>query len=153
MKPRGYDMKKSVFVFPDLERESVLELPMIALLSGGLGIVVLPFSKVIGLLVMLPCFLVFLHSTRISLANFFIRRRWSRSFARRISLRQLQTLIALEPSRYLLHVRYFGGFDASRLTPAAVLEDQNAGEFMALYPASWKATKIYENAGVPTVSQ
>lgn len=142
-----------MIVFPDLERESILELPMIALLSGGLGIVVLSFSKIIGLIVMLPCFLVLLNSIRVSLVNFIVRRRWAQSFVRRLSLRQIKTLISLEPSRYLLHVRYFGGFDAPRLTPAAVLEDRISDELLALYPASWKAIKICEKAGVRTISQ
>jgi len=138
--------------FPELEREDTMELPVVALNSGLLGAVVSSFSKIVGLIILVPCFLIFLNSIRISISNTIIRRQWAQSFTRRLASRRLKALVKSEPTRHILYVRYFGGFDRANLTPVAILNDQTTDDLIAIHPARWRAIKICEQAVLQVIS-
>ena len=56
------------------------------------------------------------------------------------------------PQRFIVHVRYFGGFDAAPLRPAAVVENRETGVFIAVYPAKLRAwRRLCEEIGVQLV--
>jgi hypothetical protein len=62
-------------------------------------------------------------------------------------------MLAAEPEWFIVHVRYFGGFDVTPLRPAAVVEDRGTGELAAIYPASWRVPRVCEQFGVPLIHE
>ncbi|WDI42185.1 hypothetical protein [Bremerella sp. P1] len=137
--------------FPELIRESTLEMPNYVI-AGLIGAILLPFARIIGLLFFVPLIFHFISSVVTSLWNARIRSRWVRSFPSKINFRKLKPLILQDPQRYTLYVQYYGGFDAVRLRPAALLHDTQTGELIAVHPASYRAVQFCESHGVPIVS-
>ena len=64
----------------------------------------------------------------------------------------MKALVQNDPQRYALHVQYYGGFDAQRLCPAAVLEDHQTGALCAVYPASNRVIATCEAFGTVIMS-
>lgn len=137
--------------FPDLIRESTLGFPTTALcaIAGGL---VIPWSRVAGVLLFVPCVLSGANSLITTTRNATIRARWARSFASTLNHRQVKALIQKDPQRYTLHVRYYGSFDVVRLRPAAVLEDHQSGTLHAVYPPCARVVRTCEAIGTAIVS-
>jgi hypothetical protein len=140
-------------VFPDLHRESTLELPVVGALSAIMGGLLLPVSWILGIIAFIPCGLWLLHSMWLGILNARLRYRWSRQFSRRLNWRQLRAMLEAEPQRFVVHLRYFGGFDAVPLRPAAVLEDRGTGGFAAIYPASRRVPRVCERYGVQLIAK
>ncbi|MBY0457064.1 MAG: hypothetical protein K2V38_06995, partial [Gemmataceae bacterium] len=90
-------------------------------------------------------------SAWLAVANSRLRHQWSRQFTRRLNWRQLRAVVGAEPGRFVVHIRYFGGFDATPLRPAAVLEDRVTGELSAVHPPSWRVPHLCERHGVELV--
>jgi hypothetical protein len=139
--------------FPELHRESTLELPVVAALSAIAGGLLLPVSLVVGAVAFLPCGLWLLHAAWLGILNRRLRDRWSRRFSRRLNGRQLRAVLEREPKRFIVHIRYFGGFDVIPLRPAVVVEDRATGEVAAIYPASWHVPRVCEQLGVEVIQE
>ena len=137
--------------FPELHRESTLELPVVGALSTIASGLLLPVSWVLGIIALVPCGLWLAHAAWLGIRNARLRRAWSRQFARRVGWRQFRSALAAGPERFVVHVRYFGGFDATPLRPAVVLEDRGTGELAAVHPASWRALRVCEQFGVQLI--
>ena len=137
--------------FPELHRESTLDLPVVGALSAVAGGLFFPISWVLAVIAFLPCGFWLLHSARLGILNGRLRYRWSRRYSRRLDWRQLRGMLEAEPGRFIVHIRYFGGFDAVRLCPAAVVEDRGTGELSAVYPASWRVPRVCELSGVQMI--
>jgi hypothetical protein len=134
--------------FPDLYRESTLELPVVGAVSAIVAGLLLPASWILGVVAFVPCGMWLLYSAWLGILNARLRYRWSRQFARRVRGRQLRAVLAAQPGRFRVRVRFFGGFDATPLCPAAVLEDRSTGELAAIYPGSWRVQAVCEQLGV-----
>jgi hypothetical protein len=135
-------------VFPELHRENTLDLPVVGALSAITGGLLLPVSWVLGVIALIPCGLWLLHSGWLGILNARLRYRWSRQFSRRLTWQELRAMLEAEPERFVVHVRYFGGFDVTPLRPAAVLEDRDTGDLAAIYPANWRVRQVCEQCGV-----
>jgi hypothetical protein len=140
-----------MLTFPELHRESTLEmLPVVALSAVASGLL-LPWSLLLGVIALVPGALWLLCSTWVGILNARLRYRWSRQYAQRRSWRQLRGLLKSEPDRYVVHLRYFGGFDVTPLCPAAVVEERGTGDLAAVYPASWRVPQVCEQLGVQLI--
>lgn len=80
-------------------------------------------------------------------SNAIRRYRWARRFPRRMGLRELRTVLAPDPGRFVVHVRSFGEIPV----PAAVLEDTRTGELAAVYPPSWRVAELCAELDVPVL--
>ncbi len=137
--------------FPELLRGDALELPVVGALSALAGGLLSPFSLVLGTIAFIPCGLWLLYSIWLGILNARLRYSWSLLYSRRLPYCQLRTKLRAEPERFIVHVRYFGGFAAVRLCPAAVVEDRHTGNLTAIYPSSWRVLSLCEQIGVPLV--
>jgi hypothetical protein len=137
--------------FPELHRDSTLDLPVVGALGAITAGLLLPAAWGLGVIAFIPCGLWLAHAARLGILNARLRHRWSRQFARRLDWRQLRSALATGPERFVVHVRYFGGFYASPLCPAAVLEDRATGALAAVHPASWRALRVCEQFGVQLI--
>jgi hypothetical protein len=139
--------------FPELRHESTLELPVFAALGAIAGGLLLPVSLVLGAVAFLPCVLWLLHQAWLGILNGRLRDRWSRQFSRRLNWRQLRAMLERKPKRFIVHIRYFGGFDVTPLRPAAVAEDRSTGELAAIYPPSWHVPQVCEQLRVEVIQE
>jgi hypothetical protein len=140
-----------MIAFPELRRESTLELPVIGALSAVLAGLLLSVSWLLGALAFVPCAGWLLHSAWLGVLNSRLRYRWSLQFPTRVSCSRLRALLTAEPARYVVHVRSFGGFDVTPLCPAADVEDLHTGAFAAVHPASGRVPRLCERLGVRMV--
>jgi hypothetical protein len=139
--------------FPELHRESTLELPVLGAISAIAGGLLLRLSWVLAAIAFIPCVLWLLHSAWLGILNSRLRYRWSRQYSLRLNWRQPRNALKAEPERFIVHIRSFGGFDATPLCPAAVVEDRVTGELAAVYPASWRVPRLCEQFGVPLIPE
>jgi hypothetical protein len=139
--------------FPELHRESTLQLPVVAALSAIAGGLLLPVSLTLGTIALVPCGLCLLYEVWLGILNGCLRYRWSRQYSRRLTVGQLCAHCAAEPKRFIVHIRYYSGFDVIRLCPAAVVEDRATGALAAVYPASWRVPLVCEQLGVRLVKE
>ena len=153
-------MQDETIHFPDFEVDSTFDVPPAAI-CAIVGAVVLAsaryfgiFAKIIGLLCFAPYALLLVNSLRVYIVNSLILFCWARAFERRTSSWRLKSLVQSEPERYVLHVRYFGGFDKQQpRTPTAILENRALAQLTAVYPSSWRAIKVCGQAGVEVRSK
>jgi hypothetical protein len=139
--------------FPDLHRESTLEVSVVGAVSAVAGGLLLGVSWVLGAVALIPCGVWLLHAAWLGILNARLRYRWSRQFRRRVSGRQLRVVVKGQPGRFRVHVRFFGGFDMAPICPAVVLEDRSSGELTAVYPGSWRVPEVCEQLGVEVVCE
>ena len=139
--------------FPELHRESTLGLLVPAGLSAIASGLLWPVSCRLGAIALIPGGLWLLYSAWLGVVNSRLRYRWSRQYARRVNCRQLRGMLAAAPNRFVVHVRYFGGFDVTPLRPAAVVEDRGTGDETAVYPASWRVHELCEKLGVELIRE
>jgi hypothetical protein len=141
-----------MIAFPEFHRESTLELPVIAAISGIAAGIILPWSSLLGCIVLIPSLLITLSWVWNSTRNTIIRYQWSRRYPRRMSCWQLRKQLRAKPKNVVVHIRYYGGFDVKRLCHAAVLEDHQTGELTAIYPTSWQIPQWCEQCDVPLLN-
>ena len=154
----------ATFAFPDLQRQSTLfltEAAFVALFGGGLLMAagrVAPGYRRLGLVLVVLGFCAFVplawfvaHGAWLGISNAAARARWSRRFPSRLSSRQLRSVLAADPGRFVVHMRLFGGFDATRPCPVAVLEDRSTGDLAAVHPPSWYVREICEALQVQVI--
>ncbi len=138
-----------MLTFPSIERTDTMELPVVGIISGLAAAFITPFWPWIGFVVIIPAGLIATYWLVTEVRNQCARLLWAYSFPKRISARKLQTLLAHDPHRYVLHIQYnSGGFDCTQEKPAAVLEDKVASTLIAIHPPSWRVNEVCEKAGV-----
>ena len=112
-------MQCSEISFPELYRTDTMELPVIAVTSGIIAALVLPFFPVFGFIVGVPGLIIILYWIAIGISNATKRFIWSCRFDKRISARKALKTALNSPSGFVLYVRYYsGGFDRTPLSPA-----------------------------------
>lgn len=161
---RTGDEDRPTMLFPELMRQSTFDFAVVVV-SGMVGAVLLAAALrtvsglprivigVLGIVASLPWVVWVVYSVWQGIWNAVLRYRWSRQFPRRLSCKQLRAALAADPGRFVVHVRYFGGFDIMRLCPAAVLEDRTTGELAAVYPPDWQVTEMCEQFHVSLVRE
>ena len=125
--------------FPDLYRPNTMELPGVAVFCVMSALVVQPYSPFLASLIFLPAVLIVIYWVYVAVLNSRRRRKWSSSFDGRLNDDEALERFKTDPRKYVLHVQFYsGGFDRTRLAPAAVLEDVVDGKIFAIFPSSWK---------------
>ncbi len=148
--------------FPNLYRYSTLEL----LPAAGLGAIVWavvsaiagalsrhqPFWGAVAQAVALCGLAVFGGVLALcgfwDLRNGWVRRSWVRSFERRVGPEELEPLLGADPGRYVIHVRYYGGFDVNSMAPAVLIEDRSSGQFLVAHPSPPNLSECCESLRV-----
>jgi len=135
--------------FPDLDRFYTLETIPLMGLSMIVGFVVwslqshlqwgLPFLRV-ALLMIFACCVLTWGSVVVSMAlldvrNGVRRRNWAYTYRRQVHSRKVRRFLETDPNRYIVHVRYFGGFDVAAEAPVVAIEDTETEEIIAVHPA------------------
>jgi hypothetical protein len=139
--------------FPDLHRESTLEMPVVGAISAIAGGLLLPVSWIVGAIILTPCAIWLSHAVWLGIVNHRLRYQWSRQYPRRINWREVRTAFVKEPGRFLVHIHYYGGFDVTPLRPASVVEDRTTGELIAVHPPSWSVPRVCEQLGVELIRE
>ncbi len=149
--------------FPEQYRTNTMELPVVAAISAALSGLAGFFSSVApgwvsilfivaATIILLPAVAIISYWLYAGAWNFHERVKWSGSFDGRLSTRRALSWVRRRPDQYVLFVQlYSGGFDASPLAPAAILEDQAEGKRFAIFPSSWKIIDGCKEQGVPVV--
>ena len=112
--------------FPIFRRPSTMETLPIAAVGAIVAALILPFSKTVAMIVLIPCVIIAGSSVWTSASNALVGIRWSNRFTNRISCGRLYSLVENDVQRFTLHVRFYGGFDTKPLKPAAVLKDRKS---------------------------
>ena len=139
--------------FPELHRQSTMELPFLSAVGAVAAAVAIRYSLIIAAICFLPTLYWILSGLRLGRLNRQIELQWLKQFPQCIKEQELARLVEKEPARYTVHCQYYAGFDAVRLPPMAVLEDRQTGELMAVYPFSYEALDRCKQAGVEIVDK
>ncbi|MGH9492415.1 MAG: hypothetical protein ACRD2K_02845 [Terriglobales bacterium] len=142
--------KKEVHQFPLLQRSTLplAEVAVILILCAVLAPSLGRFWKPLGWIVAIPIPLYWIHLLVVGGRNWMERFRWAQTFSRRITARKAVRLLSLEPKRYIVHCKYYGGFDRARLAPATLIEDTQAATLAAVFPPSGGLAEAAKNLGV-----
>ncbi|HOD39427.1 MAG TPA: hypothetical protein PKW98_01655 [Candidatus Wallbacteria bacterium] len=117
----------------ELIRISTLERPPIAIISIISGYIFLKINILLSALSILPLIFLFLNSIYIDAVNCRRRFKWA-SKKNRISAGALLSMVESDKISKI-NIKYFGGFDVERLTPAAEAFDSGGNIYRV--PFMW----------------
>ena len=141
-------MTRDELKWPNLTQLGTMEAPAIALLSGITSGIALPFSKVVAAVLFVPFVLWIFCGVLVGIVNEIRRLLWLRWFDNVKTFSRIRAKLEQEPSRFLLHLATYGGFDRERLRPAIVIEDAIEGQFHAIYPGAYSVIEKCQELGI-----